>query len=139
MLSAVVDDSEPGLEAVRVLLVDDDPRSLEMYCYILEQAGAVVESVPSALAAAAALERFRPDVLLSDIVMPEMTGPDLIEAIRSRDDECSGVPAIALTAFSDRAALDRATRAGFDRAEPKPLAPARLVALVREVLDARTR
>jgi CheY-like chemotaxis protein len=129
----MIDAKGQPLAGISVLIVDDDPRSLEMYRFVLEEAGATVECSPSALLAAEALERSCPDVLISDIVMPQMTGLDLIEALRTREDDCACVAAIAVTAFSDELSLERARRAGFDRAVPKPLSPLRLMQLVREV------
>jgi CheY-like chemotaxis protein len=119
------------LQGIKVLVVDDEPDTLELLRMVLELRGA---SVVTENSAAQALERFEetaPDVLLSDIGMPGKDGLDFIREVRSLPSERGGrVPAVALTAYTR--AEDRSTTlaAGFDRHIPKPVQPADVVAVV---------
>jgi CheY-like chemotaxis protein len=129
--SAVPGDSvEPvGLDALRVLLVEDEPDTLEYLRRLLENHGA---AVMTALTARDALEHFRrqpPDLLISDIGLPEMDGYDRIQQIR-RDGRHSAeaMPAIALTAYARAEDRLRALRAGFNAHLSKPAEPAELLA-----------
>ena len=89
------------LDGVRVLVVDDARNVREVVTDILKHDGATVTAVGSAEEALAALQRERPDVLLSDLAMPGMGGYWLIGQVRALPPERGGVtPAAALTAFS---------------------------------------
>ncbi|MEW6494760.1 MAG: ATP-binding protein, partial [Cyanobacteriota bacterium] len=68
----------PPLEGIRVLVVDDEPDTLNLLVFVLEQAGAIVTSAASASLALEAFKQQQPDLLLSDIAMPEMDGYTLI-------------------------------------------------------------
>jgi PAS domain S-box-containing protein len=124
-------DSPHILQGVKVLVVDDEPDTLELLRMVLELRGA---SVVTENSAAQALERFKetaPDVLLSDIGLPGKDGFDFIREVRSLPPERGGrVPAVALTAYTR--AEDRTTTlaAGFDMHIPKPVQPADVVAVV---------
>src|SRR5262249_34697425 len=83
-------DENQNLDGVHVLVVEDDPYTLEMLKVILENRGAKVFTALSAADALKALERFRPDALISDIAMPEQDGYELIEKIRQRSPEQGG-------------------------------------------------
>ncbi len=128
--------SWPGL---RVLVVDDDPDARELLTVLLEGCGMVVRSAPSAQAALEAMSAERPDVLVSDIGMPEEDGYSLIRKVRLLPVEQRGVPAIALTAFARTEDRQRALRAGFDRHLAKPVEPAALTAIITDLARARAR
>jgi two-component system CheB/CheR fusion protein len=123
----------PGLthriEGVHVLLVDDEPDTLEMLRVALEQCGAEVRTSVNVAGALQALQQWKPDVLVSDIAMPERDGFDLIANVRALERERGGrIPALALTAYvrvGDRA---RVLEAGYDIFVPKPVEPSELVA-----------
>jgi CheY-like chemotaxis protein len=92
------------LEGIQVLLVDDEPDTREFQAFLLEQSGAKVTAVASGLAALQALEQAVPDVLVSDIGMAGMDGYMLLQQIRARSSEQSGmIPALALTAYAAEA------------------------------------
>lgn len=98
-----------------------------MVAEILERAGAFVATVLSAREARAALDAFRPDVLVCDIAMPEESGYALIRDVRARDPE-RGIPAaIALTAYASVDDRERVVSAGFERHVAKPVDPDDLV------------
>lgn len=128
--------SAPGL---RVLVVDDDPDAREMLTVLLEACGMVVRVAPSARAALEAIETEPPDVVVSDIGMPEEDGYSLIRKIRALPaDSQRAVPAIALTAFARSEDRQRALRAGFDRHLAKPVEPAALTDIIGELARARS-
>jgi len=114
-----------------VLVVDDEPDTLELLRIVLEFRGALVVTANSAAQALERLEETDPDVLLSDIGMPDKDGFDLIREVRSLPPDRGGrVPAVALTAYTR--AEDRTTTlaAGFDTHIPKPVQPADVVGAV---------
>lgn len=131
-------DQPLSLQAVRVLVVDDETDTRELLTFILEQAGAKVTAVPSAAAALAALLETIPDVLLSDIGMAEMNGYSLMRQIRSLRPEQSGhIPAIALTAYAGEYNQRQAIVAGFQQHLSKPVEPEALVKAIAQLLRQR--
>jgi CheY-like chemotaxis protein len=119
------------LDGLRVLVVDDEADARELIATILEQRGAEVASVPSALEGLEALPRFQPDVIISDIEMPNEDGYALIKKIRELDPKEGGrTPAAALTAYARTEDRMRALLAGFQIHMPKPIEPAELIAVV---------
>jgi PAS domain S-box-containing protein len=123
-------DSLTSLTGIRILLVDDEIDSLELITFILEQAGATVISMPSAIAALGAFAQAQPNVLVSDIGMPEMDGYMLIKQIR-RLPQNEKIPAIALTAYAGEIDHRQALAAGFQRHLSKPVDPTQLVDTIR--------
>jgi signal transduction histidine kinase/CheY-like chemotaxis protein len=123
------------LEGVRVLLVDDDEDARQLVEQILRECGVAVRAVGSASAALHAIDQDLPDVLVSDIGMPDVDGFELIGRIRAdARPAVARLPAIALTAFARTEDRDRALREGFDRFLRKPVNAAELV---REVAALR--
>ncbi|MEH2306835.1 PAS domain-containing protein [Nostoc sp.] len=124
---------QPGLEltGIRVLTVDDDPDARELLTVLLTEYGATVKTVASAAEVLANLESFQPDVLVSDIGMPEVDGYSLIQQIRTLTPEKGGqIPAIALTAYARVDDYQRAITSGYQRHVTKPLDPEELVQAV---------
>jgi PAS domain S-box-containing protein len=116
------------LDSLRVLLVDDDVDTRNFFAFVLEQAGAKVIAVTSAEAALHTLTQTKPDLLLSDIGMPEMDGYALLKQVRSLPPEQGGtIPAIALTAYAGELNQQQALAAGFQRHLAKPVEPDELV------------
>ena len=116
------------LATLKVLIVDDDPDALAMLRIILIDRGALVTSASGADEAIGLVEANPPDLLISDIGMPEMDGYELIRRIRAGGRR---LPAIALTSFTRDEDRDQAMRAGFDAHCAKPLQP---MTLVRQIL-----
>jgi len=140
-LAPLEEDSRPGhLDGVRVLLVDDDAGSRDVLSEMLRFHGAVVRTVASAASAMAALDEFRPEVLLCDIAMPDEDGYKLIERIRALPPERGGdIPAVAITALASRSDRKRALSAGFQLHVAKPASIAVLCDAVRRVYVDRAR
>ena len=110
------------LNGVRVLLVDDCKLVRATVAAMLEHFGATVIAVGLADEALAAVERERPDVLLSDLAMPDKGGYWLIEKVRALPPERGGAtPAAALTAFTGPEHRASALRAGFQYHIEKPV------------------
>ncbi|MCC5653311.1 PAS domain-containing protein [Nostoc sp. XA013] len=129
---------DPGLplEGIHILLVDDDPDTLEFQAFLLEQSGADVTAVASGLEALQALEQSIPDLLVSDIGMPQMDGYMLIQQIRSRPLQQGGmIPAIALTAYAAEIDQHRALQVGFQTHITKPVEPEVLVRAIAVLLQ----
>jgi CheY-like chemotaxis protein len=123
------------MEGVRVLLVDDDPDTLEATALTLEHYGATVTRVQSAARALEVLERERPDVLLSDIAMPVQSGFELIARVRALPPDRGGrTLAAALTAFATAEDRERVLAAGFTLHITKPVEPVQLVMAIAALL-----
>ncbi|HEY9656881.1 MAG TPA: ATP-binding protein, partial [Allocoleopsis sp.] len=119
------------LTGVRVLAVDDEPDARELLAMVLTVYGAEVLTVTLAAEVLAALESFQPDVLVSDIGMPDVDGYGLIQQIRALPPEQGGqIPAIALTAYAREEDHQRAIATGFQQQVTKPLEPEQLVRAV---------
>jgi CheY-like chemotaxis protein/anti-sigma regulatory factor (Ser/Thr protein kinase) len=121
------------LAGVRILVVDDDRDMLELLCATLRQVGASVAAAASASEALEALDRVSPDILVSDIAMPDEDGYALIEKVRMRDRQ---MPAIALTAFAGMGDRTRALLAGYQIHLPKPVEPDQLLAVIAQLKGA---
>jgi signal transduction histidine kinase len=119
------------LDGVRLLIVDDDEDSRVLVGLLLEGQGATVACASSAGEALSLLAERPPDVLLSDIGMPDVNGYSLIRRVRSLSGDRGGrTPAIALTAYARAEDGERAFAAGFQAYLTKPVDPERLAALV---------
>ncbi len=109
------------LTDLNVMLVDDDSSTLEVLIEDLKFFGAIPHPYSTAAQAFAAFEKLKPDVLVSDIAMPEEDGYSLIGKIRKLSSEQGGkTPALALTAFASERDVQRALSAGFDVHMAKP-------------------
>src|SRR5262249_32086756 len=116
------------LDGVRILLVEDDPETLDMIKFVFDERGAEVITAVSSSEALETLERWRPDALISDIAMPDQDGYDLIRRVRSRDLERGGeIPAVAVTAYASAEDRVRALAAGFQMHVAKPIDPEELI------------
>lgn len=126
------------LAGLRLLVVDDDVDTVEFLRFALQQFGAVVESAASADAAFEALQRFQPNLLLSDIGMPGGDGYGLIQRIRALTPEQGGnIPAIAVTAYAGGTNEQQALAAGFQRHLAKPVEPETLVRTIMQLIGER--
>ncbi|MBN3883162.1 MULTISPECIES: PAS domain S-box protein [unclassified Nostoc] len=128
-------DDSPDLNGVKVLLVDDERDTRELIAFILQQAGAVVIQAASAMEALRIMPQFQPNLLLSDIGMPEVDGYMLIRQIRAMSPELGGkIPAIALTAYAGEVDYQQAIAAGFGQHITKPVEPAKLLRAIANLI-----
>jgi CheY-like chemotaxis protein len=121
-----------------VLIVEDDEDTRQLTAEVLERCGCRVTLAGSAAEAMRAFDGDRPDVVLSDIGMPDEDGLSLIRRIRARDPSRGGsVPAAALTAYARGEDRREVLSAGYTMHLAKPLDPGALVAAVA-ALSSRT-
>jgi signal transduction histidine kinase len=119
------------LDGLRVLVVEDEPDTLELVATILRERGATVDATATTREALVALARRPPDVLLSDIGLPGEDGLALIRAVRDLPEAQGGrVPAAALTAYAREQDRAQALGAGFQAHVAKPIQPSDLVRIV---------
>ena len=124
--------SKSSLQGLKILAVDDEADARELLIEVLQGCGATVTAVGSAQEALKILERLKPDILLSDIGMPDADGYSLIRQVRALDAAQGGETiAIALTAYARTEDRIRALETGFQMHVAKPIEPAELVAVVK--------
>jgi signal transduction histidine kinase len=128
------------LDNLRVLIVEDDKDTRDFLIHALERAGAIVNAASSVEEALTAIAEFKPDVLVSDIEMPEKDGYDLIRNVRERElKKENRLPAAALTAYARSEDRMKALRAGFQTHIPKPVNVAELTAVIANLAITRIR
>jgi PAS domain S-box-containing protein len=124
------------LDGLQVLAVDDEPDTRELLKAGLAQCGAKVTVVGSASEALESMRSAVPDLLISDIGMPETDGYELIRRVRELPAEGGGkIPAIALTAYARVEDRMQALRAGYQMHVPKPVELAELVAVAASLVQ----
>jgi PAS domain S-box-containing protein len=120
-----------SLAGIRLLVVEDETDASEFLKRLLQDYGATVVIATSGREALDALTTERPDILISDIGLPEMDGYQLMEKVRQRGtSEGGGIPAIALTAFARSEDRTRALLAGYQAHLAKPIESSELVATI---------
>ena len=120
-----------SLEGLRVLLVDDEPEARQLIATVIKRTGAEVEACDSANEALVKLSEWKPDVILSDIAMPEEDGYSFIGKVRSLPRDMGGeTPAAALTAYARDVDRQQALAAGFQMHIAKPIAAGQLVTMI---------
>jgi signal transduction histidine kinase len=121
----------PNVPGLRILVVDDEADARDLVSTLLERCGAQVRVASSVREAMAEMKRFRPDVVLSDLAMPDEDGYALIRRIRALPAAEGGrVPAAALTAHARGEDRRKTLLAGFNMHVPKPVDPEELLAVV---------
>ena len=122
------------LDGLRILVIEDDEDTREVLTLGLTLYGASVTAVSSASTALVALESERPDVILSDIGLPDEDGLQLMRKVRRLPPSRGGrVPAVAVTAFTLCDDAEEATRAGFQRHFRKPVETAALFSALADL------
>ncbi len=122
-----------SLTGLHILLVDDDDDALEVMTAALKGKNAQVTAVSSANEALEALKVLHPDVLVSDIAMPEQDGYELIKKVRALDlSAANQIPAVAITAYAKEEDRTRAFASGFQCFLAKPIEPAELIHAVAQ-------
>jgi PAS domain S-box-containing protein len=129
-------DCAERLDGLKVLVVDDEPDTRELLKAGLGRCGAEVIAAGSAAEALEAITAGVPDLIISDIGMPDEDGYDLIRRVRGLSIESGGrVPAIALTAYARVEDRMQALRAGYQMHVPKPVELAELVAVAASLVQ----
>ncbi|WP_088888827.1 GAF domain-containing protein [Leptolyngbya ohadii] len=123
------------LTGVQLLVVDDDLDNLNFYTVVLESSGAEVVAVSSAAEAMQHLSETTPDILVSDIGMPDTNGYVLMEQVKTAEaTQGKQIPAIALTAYASDRDRELALAAGFRSHLAKPIEPDALVEAIAQLL-----
>lgn len=123
------------LHDVSILAVDDEPESLNLIARILRSYKANVITAANGAEALKKIKSERPDILISDIAMPEMDGYQLIKEIRQKErGQGTHIPAIALTAFAQEEDKQRAMSSGYEAYLSKPVNKDKLIVTVEQAL-----
>jgi PAS domain S-box-containing protein len=122
------------LAGVRALVVDDDPEARDLMAAMLEARGVQVRTAASAREGLLVLENELPDVILSDLAMPDQDGYDLIRELRRRSASSGGlVPAIAVSAYARTEDSARSLASGFQIHLTKPIDPNTLYSAIERL------
>jgi PAS domain S-box-containing protein len=133
------DECDNQLQGIKVLIVDDEPDTRELLKAAVESCGAQVKLAGSAAEALAIIQNEVPDLLVSDIGMPDQDGYDLIRNVRLLPADKGGrVPAVALTAYTRMEDRLHALRSGYQMHVPKPVELAELVAVAESLVKRST-
>ncbi len=120
-----------SLDGLRVLLVDDEPEARQIISTVITSTGAEVKACTSAREALAKLLEWKPDVILSDIAMPDEDGYTFINKVRSLPRDKGGeTPAAALTAYARDVDRRQALDAGYQMHIAKPIGAGQLVSMI---------
>ncbi|MHC5734748.1 ATP-binding protein [Nostoc sp.] len=123
------------LAGIEILVVDDDNDTRDFHTFLLEEAGARIIAVTSAKEALQVLAESEPDILLSDIGMPETDGYMLMQQIKVlQAKQAKQIPAIALTAYAGEINQQQALKSGFQKHLSKPVEPEELVKAIATLI-----
>ncbi len=114
----------------RILVVDDEPKIVEVVTSYLEKSGYAVRGVFSGKEAYESFEREKPSLMILDWMLPDTTGEEICRALRRKSD----VPIIMLTAKVEEEDILHGLQIGADDYVTKPFSPRQLVARVEAVL-----
>jgi PAS domain S-box-containing protein len=123
-----------ALDRVRVMIVDDEAETRELLKIMLASHGAEVTICASGVEALKQIGDWNPQVVVSDIGMPELDGYAFIRKVRGLDSEARDTPAIALTAYARAEDRMRALAAGFQMHVPKPVEASELVMVIASLV-----
>lgn len=130
--------AQRSLDGLRVLLIDDEPEARSIIGTVIRRAGAEVKACTSAGEGMAEITRWRPDVILSDIAMPEEDGYSFISKVRSLSHDQGGeTPAAALTAYAREEDRLQTLATGYQMHIAKPIDPSHLIAMVARLAGRR--
>lgn len=130
-------DTTLRIDGLRVLVVDDQPESSEVVTAVLSAYGADVRAAGSSAEGLAVLRQWVPDVIVSDIAMPDEDGYAFVAKVRAQR-MFAHLPVIALTAYANTEDRVRILSAGFQMHVPKPIDPAELIAVVASATRPRS-
>jgi CheY-like chemotaxis protein len=122
------------LEGWLVIVVEDEADSLTVATMLLEMYGATVMGASNGKQGLELIRKHHPKLVISDLSMPEMSGWELIQALKHEDRDLSDIPVIALTAHAMDNDRRRAIEAGFHNFITKPLQPEKFVTQIISIL-----
>ena len=126
---------DPARRVARILLVDDEPDHVEMYQFALEHAGFAVDEALTGAAASSQARTAPPDVIVLDVRLPDMTGWDVCDTLKS-DPQTAQIPIIILTAAASTTLGEQAAQHRCAAHLVKPCYPEDLMQTVRQILAA---
>jgi CheY-like chemotaxis protein len=130
----------PHLAQVRVLIVEDEIDNRKVLSAMIKQCGGEVKCAETASAAFQIIAQWRPDVLITDIALPDLDGCTFLKQLRSSPDRHGAeTPALALTVLGRPDERARITAAGFDVFRQKPIDPLDLAHEVARLAGSRPR
>lgn len=112
-----------------ILIIDDDPSCLQMMEVILQAEGFAVRTAPDGYSGLAILREKRPDMILCDIMMPNMDGHSVLEVLKV-EQSLADIPFIFVTGMGERVDVRKGMTAGADDYLPKPFSAAELLAAI---------
>ena len=118
----------------KILIVEDNALNIKLFCDLLAAHGHSPEAVTDSRNALDAARQFHPDLVITDIQLPHVSGLDLIRMIR-KDDQLASVPIMAVTAYSARGDEERIRAAGVQAYVSKPISVAKFAQTVDELLQ----
>ena len=118
----------------KILIVEDNALNIKLFCDLLAAHGHEPEAVTDSRNALDAARSFEPDLVITDIQLPHVSGLDLIRMIR-KDEQLSDVPIMAVTAYSARGDEERIRAAGAQAYVSKPISVVRFAQTVDELLE----
>ena len=123
-----------ALDKIRVMIVDDEAETRDLLKIMLASHGADVETFDSAAAALSQIDVWKPQVIVSDIGMPQQDGYTFMRKVRGLGIDAQAIPAIALTAYARAEDRVRALAAGFQMHVPKPVEASELVMVIASLV-----
>jgi two-component system, cell cycle response regulator DivK len=121
----------------RILVVEDNALNIKLFCDLLAAHGHEAQPVLDSRLALDAARTFQPDLVITDIQLPHVTGLELMEMIR-RDEALRDVPIMAVTAYSGVGDDERIRAAGAQAYVSKPISVVRFAETVEELLAGKT-
>jgi two-component system cell cycle response regulator DivK len=125
--------SSEGSQLARILIVEDNALNIKLFCDLLAAHGHQPEAVTDSRIALEAARNFSPDLVITDIQLPHVSGLDLIHLIRD-DETLANVPIMAVTAYSARGDEERIRAAGAQAYVSKPISVAKFAQTVERLL-----
>ena len=117
----------------RILIVEDNALNIKLFCDLLAAHGHEPEAVTDSRNALDAARQFSPDLVITDIQLPHVSGLELIRLIR-KDEQLSEIPIMAVTAYSATGDEERIRAAGAQAYVSKPISVVRFAKTVDELL-----
>ena len=118
----------------RILVVEDNALNIKLFCDLLRAHGHEAEPVTDSREALDAARRFAPDLVITDIQLPHVSGIELIQMLRA-DESLQAVPIMAVTAYAAQGDDERIRAAGASAYVSKPISVARFAETVEQLLE----